>query len=163
MFQQFLETRHIRWMIVTNGRSNTKAISRGSKSSVLSQLVSMLVSGDGFITYEIDSFKPTIIKQTMLLYSSSLSSQPIISPPKYSRLFCQHISLKLRHMSSGNFPSIRNAFAHLRLHFLTLLIFCTLFTLSDTAHFRLLLQHCQFKAITLKTTMLQMLSNRIYH
>ena len=48
----------------------------------------MLVSSDDFITYRIDPFKPTIMKQTIPLYSSPSSSQPIISPPKYSWIFC---------------------------------------------------------------------------
>ena len=97
-------------------------ISRESKSSVLSQFPSLLVSGDDIITYGIDSFKPTTMKQTMALYSSSLSSKPIISSPKYSRLFCKSISSKIRYTSSEKFRSICNAFAYLNAPIVPLLI-----------------------------------------
>ena len=100
-------------------------ISRESKSSVLSQLLSMLVSGDNFMTYGIDSFKPTTMKQTMALYSSPSLSKPIISSPKYPRLFCKSISSKIRHTSSEIFRSICNAFGHLTASIVPLLIFCS--------------------------------------
>ena len=116
-------------MIVTNVALKRKLqferISRESKSSVLSQFSSMLVSGDDIITYGIDSFKPTTMKQTMALYSSSLSSKPIISSPKYSPLFCKSISSKIRYTSSEKFRSICNAFAHLNASIVPLLIFCS--------------------------------------
>ena len=111
--------------IALTGKPQLERILRESKSSVLSQLASMLVSGDDFISYGIDSFKPTIMKQTMPLYSSPSSSQPIISPQKYSWRFCKYISSKIIHTSSEIFPSIRNAFAHLTASIVPLLIFCS--------------------------------------
>ena len=126
IFQQFRESRNIPWMIVTNDSSNTKAAVRKnleeSTSSVLSQLPSVLVSlfydfmnlWYDFITYRIDSFRPTIMNQTILSYSSPSSSQPIISPKKYSWLFCKYISSKIRHTSSEFlFFSIHNTTVHL--------------------------------------------------
>ena len=116
------------WLLQTialTRKPQLERISKDSKSSVLSQLASMLVSGDDFITYGIDSFKPTIMKQTILLCSSLSSSQPIISLQKYSWLFCKYISSKIIHTSSEVFPSIRNAFAHLTTSIVPLLVLCS--------------------------------------
>ena len=109
--------------IALTQKPQLERISRESKSSVLSQLASMFVSGNDFITNRIDSFKPTIMKQTMPLCSSPSSSQSIISPPKHSRLFCKYISSRINH--TDIFPSIRNAFAHLTASIVSLLIFCS--------------------------------------
>ena len=109
--------------IALTGKPQLERILRESKSSVLSQLTSMLVSGNDFVTYGIDSFKPTLMKQTMPLYSSPLLSQPIISPSKYSRLFWKYVSSKIILTSSKIFPSIRNAFAHITASTVPLLIF----------------------------------------
>ena len=111
--------------IALTRKPKLERISRESKSSALSQLASMLVSGDDFITYGIDLFKPTIMKQTMPVYSSPSSSQPIISPSKCSWLFSKYISSKIIHTSSEIFPSIRNALAHLTASIVPLLIFCS--------------------------------------
>ena len=61
----------------------------------------------------------------MPLYSSPSSSKPVISPQKYSWLFCKHISSKIIHTPLEIFPSIRNAFAHLTALMIPLLIFCS--------------------------------------
>ena len=59
------------------------------------------------------------------LIQFSFVSKPIISSPKYPRLFCKSISSKIRHTSSEIFRSICNAFAHLTASIVPLLIFCS--------------------------------------
>ena len=99
-------------------------VPRQSISSSLSQLALILVSGDDLITYGIEFFKPTIIKQTNTLYNSPSLLQPTKSPAKYFSHFCGYILSNIRHTSLEILPSFLRVCAHLTASIVPLLILC---------------------------------------
>ena len=85
----------------------------------------MLVSDDDFITCEIDSFKPTIMKQTMPDLVLLPHHNRSFLPQNILDIFCKYISSKIIHTSSEIFPSMRNLFAHLAASIVPLLTSCS--------------------------------------
>ena len=86
--------------------------SRHSNSSTLSQTALLFLAMTWW--HGMDSFIPSIIKQTIPLSNSPFSSESISSPPKYSSHSCKYISSNKRQIFSDILPSFFKVWAYLK-------------------------------------------------